>query len=102
MTKVEHARDGADAVHRFSRAIDRAAGAPARILARFDGDDGMARLCLVEAALSDLWPSSTAKELVWLTRSGPREDDAKLQLTAYSAEGAPLCEATFWLASQHV
>ena len=102
MTTVEQAKDGADAVQRFSRTLHRAARAPARILARFDGEDGMARLCAVEAALSELWPSSTAKELVWLTRSGPREDPAKLQLSAFSADGAPLCEAMFRLEPQHV
>jgi hypothetical protein len=47
----------------------------------------MAGLCAVEAALSDLWPPATAKELVWLTRSASAGADL-LHLQAYGPDGS--------------
>jgi hypothetical protein len=96
MTRVDDAKDGADAVQRFRSEIDRTGRAPERIQARFDGEDGMARLCAVEAVLSALWPPSTAKELIWLTRSG-LDDGARLHLRAFAADGELFCDATFRL-----
>jgi hypothetical protein len=94
MTKVDDAKDEADAVQQFSAQLGRRA--PDRIQARLDGRDGMAALCDVEAVLSDLWPPSTAKELVWLTRSG-LDDGDRLHLQAFAADGELLCNATFRL-----
>lgn len=56
----------------------------------------MAGLCAVEAALSDLWPPATAKELVWLTRSASA-GAGLLHLQAYGPDGELMGDATFRL-----
>lgn len=95
MQSFDFALDGADAVRRFSQ--DPGSRRADRIQVRIDAEDGMNRLCAVEAALSDLWPPATAKELVWLTRRGTDEGD-KLHLQAFAADGEVLCRASFRLA----
>lgn len=91
---LEPAEDGADAVRKFAQAL---AGRTAdRIQARLDAGDGMARLCAVEAALCDLWPPGTAKELVWLTRTAAEAGD-RLHLRAFAADGEVLCRVSFRL-----
>src|SRR5438876_1291589 len=99
MTELHQAQDGADAVRRFAAALrDRQ---PNRIQARLNGQDGMARLCAVEAAIADLWPVAIAKELVWLARSGVAEQDV-LHLQALAADGEVLGAAAFRLAPARV
>ena len=92
----EEARDGADAVRRFAAQVSRRAQPPERIRAEMDGEDGMAGLCAVEAAMSDLWPSDIAKELIWLTRAVSTQADL-LHLRAFAADGEVLGDATFRL-----
>ena len=99
MQSFDFALDGADAVRRFaqqpgSRGAD-------RIQVRLDAEDGMDRLCAVEAVLCDLWPPATAKELVWLTRRGADGGD-RLHLQAFAADGEVLCRASFRLAGRGV
>ncbi len=90
----DKAGDAAEAVRRFAAAV---AGRPTdRIQVRLDGENGMDQLCVAEAALSDIWPPATAKELVWLTRSGA-ESGARLHLQAFAADGEVLCRASFRL-----
>jgi hypothetical protein len=93
MTEVDDANDGAEAVRRFAARVGRP---PDRIQARLDGEDGMAGLCAVEAALSDLWPPATAKELVWLTRTASA-GAGLLHLQAYGPGGELWGDATFRL-----
>jgi len=100
MSQVDEARDGADAVRRFAAGLIVRSRAPDRVQARLDGEDGMAGLCQVEAALSDLWPPATAKELVWLTRTAS-SGAGLLRLQAYSADGELLGDATFQLGCGH-
>jgi len=100
MSEVDEARDGAEAVRRFADRLSVRARAPDRVQARLDGEDGMAGLCAVEAALSDLWPPATAKELVWLTRTA-QAGAGLLHLQAYDADGELLGDATFRLGSGH-
>jgi hypothetical protein len=94
MTTVDDARDGADAVRRFAAALGRQP--PERFQARLDGKDGMADLCAVEAVIYDLWPATTAKELVWLKR-GAADDAALLHLQAFASDGELMRAATFRL-----
>jgi hypothetical protein len=94
MTTVDDARDGADAVRRFAAALGRRP--PERIQAKLDGADGMAGLCAVEAVICDLWPATTAKELVWLTRGASAHGDL-LHLQAFASNGDVLGAATFRL-----
>jgi hypothetical protein len=69
MPNCMQAENAAEAVRKFAEPLT---GAPDRVLAKLDGPGGMASLCAVEAALARVWPMSTAKELVWLTRArGP-------------------------------
>lgn len=96
MSEVDEASDGAEAVRRFAARLSARAGVPDRVQARLDGEDGMAGLCAVEAALSDLWPPATAKELVWLTRTA-QAGGALLHLQAYGADGELLGDARFRL-----
>jgi len=95
---VDDAKDGADAVRRFAAQVGCHRRPPERVQARLDGEDGMAGLCAVEAALSDLWPPATAKELVWLTRSASAGADL-LHLQAYGPDGELMGDATFRLES---
>ena len=95
MTKLDEAVDGADAVRKFSDRL-RGRSAPDRIQAQLDGEAGMTGLCQVEAMLCDRWPLGTAKELVWLTRSGQAAGE-RLHLRAFAADGEVLCDATFRL-----
>ncbi|MDB5422646.1 MAG: hypothetical protein JWQ29_62 [Phenylobacterium sp.] len=94
MNDVDEASDGAEAVRRFAARVG--APAPDRIQARLDGEDGMAGLCAVEAALSELWPPATAKELVWLTRTASA-GAGFLHLQAYGPLGELRGDATFRL-----
>ncbi len=96
MSEVDDAKDGAEAVRRFAAQVGVRARVPDRVQARLDGEDGMAGLCAVEAALSDLWPPATAKELVWLTRTASA-GAGLLHLQAYSADGELLGDARFRL-----
>lgn len=91
---IKEARDGEDAVRRFAGQVG--ATPPERVQARLDGADGVARLCSVEAAIADLWPRATAKELVWLTRSGAG-DGALLHLQAFAPDGGVIAAASFRL-----
>jgi len=93
MTQVDEARDGAK-VARHPRP-------PERVQAKLDGEDGMAGLCAVEAALSDLWPPATAKELVWLTRTAQTGGGGLLHLQAYGPDGELMGDATFRLGAGH-
>ena len=95
MSEVDEANDGAEAVRRFAVQVGARARPPERISAKLDGADGMAGLCAVEAAMSDLWPQATAKELVWLTRSVA--DGDLLHLQAFASDGELLCNATYRL-----
>jgi hypothetical protein len=101
MTQVDEARDGAEAVRRFAAKVGRHLRPPERVQAKLDGEDGMAGLCAVEAALSDLWPPATAKELVWLTRTA-QAGGGLLHLQAYGPDGELMGDATFRLGSGHV
>jgi len=96
MSTEEYAADGADAVHKFARALERDIQPAQRIQASLGARDGMATLCAVEAVICDLWPSTTAKELVWLTRRDA-DGDARLQLRAFDSHGELLRSATFRL-----
>jgi len=96
MTKLEQARDAADAVGRFAHAVDRSQGDLDRILAKLEGPGGMASLCAAEAALVARWPAGAARELVWLTRASPAQTDT-LHLQAFEAGGALICAASFSL-----
>ncbi|THD63456.1 hypothetical protein [Phenylobacterium sp.] len=61
------------------------------------GAEGVAGLCEVEAAIAAFWPSSPAKELIWLTlTAGPDS----LELQAF-ANGELLSAATYSLAPAH-
>jgi hypothetical protein len=95
MIQVDEASDGAEAVRRFAAKVSRQ---PERVQAKLDGEDGMARLCAVEAALSDLWPPATAKELVWLTRTA-QAGAGLLHLQAYGPDGELMGDAMFRLGS---
>jgi len=75
--RVDEALDGADAVRLFAEEVG--PRQPDRIQVRLDADDGMTRLCAVEAALASRWPPSTVKELIWLTRT-ERTDGDRLHL----------------------
>jgi hypothetical protein len=101
MPKVDDARDGAEAVRKFATEVGRGGRRAERVQATFGGAHGMATLCEVEAVLSDLWPSTIAKELVWLGRSAMEGDD-RLHLQAFAANGEVLCKATFHLEPRHV
>ena len=60
----------------------------------------MAALCAVEGAIADLWPPTTAKELVWLTGAGAARDGGDgevLHLQARAGDGALLCAVSFRL-----
>ena len=83
------------AVRRF--AADLHPCAPHRIHVELDGPDGMARLCAVEAAVGQLWPPGTAKELVWLTRTASAGGGV-LRLRAFGPDGDVLGDASFPLA----
>jgi len=96
MTQVDEASDGAEAVRRFAAKVGRHPRPPERVQAKLDGADGMAGLCAVEAALSDLWPPATAKELVWLTRT-VQAGAGLLHLQAYGPHGELMGDATFRL-----
>ena len=100
MTQVDEARDGAEAVRRFAAKVSRHARPPERVQAKLDGEDGMAGLCAVEAALSDLWPPATAKELVWLTRTAST-GAGLLHLQAFGPGGELWGDATFRLVARH-
>jgi hypothetical protein len=93
---VDDARDGADAVRRFAAKVSGHRRPPERVQARLDGEDGMAGLCAVEAALSELWPPATAKELVWLTRTASA-GAGLLHLQAFGPDGELMGDATFRL-----
>lgn len=86
------AHDSRDAVARFAAAMH--GRAPARIDARWDGLDGMAALSVVEAAIADLWPAETAKELVWMKRAGVAAGEV-LHLRACAANGVVLGAGAF-------
>ena len=90
----DDACDTEDAVRRFAGQVG--AARPERVLARLDGLDGMSRLCAVEATIAALWPPTTAKELVWLTRTDHRAGDV-LHLQAFADDGAVLAQASFRL-----
>lgn len=100
MTQVDEAKDGAEAVRRFAAQVGRWVRPPDRVQAKLDGEDGMAGLCAIEAALSDLWPPATAKELVWLTRTA-QAGAGLLHLQAYGPDGELMGDATFRLGSGH-
>ena len=93
MSKVDTAPDGANAVKQFAAALR---AQPDQIEARLNGHDGMAGLCAVEAAISALWPPTTSKELVWLTRSEAAVGEV-LHLQARAADGEVIGAATFHL-----
>jgi hypothetical protein len=97
MPNLDQAQDSRDAVQRFAADPALQGRAPERISARLDGGGGMARLVTVEAAIADLWPPTTAKELIWLTGSGGAGGDV-LHLQARAADGALLHGAAFRLA----
>ena len=92
--RVDEALDGADAVRLFAEEVG--PRQPDRIQVRLDADDGMTRLCAVEAALASRWPPSTVKELIWLTRT-ERTDGDRLHLQAFTADGELMEAATFRL-----
>jgi hypothetical protein len=100
MTEFAEANDGAEAVRRFAAQVGGCTRPPDRIQARLDGEDGMAGLCAVETALSDLWPPATAKELIWLTRTA-QAGAGLLHLQAYGPGGELLGDATFRLVPRH-
>ena len=100
MSDLDEAADGAEAVRRFAVRLSERCTAPNRVQAKFDGEDGMSGLCAVEAALSDLWPPATAKELIWLTRTA-KAGEALLQLQAYGADGELLGDAQFRLGPRY-
>ena len=91
---LDDARDGEDAVRRFAGQVGETT--PERVLARLDGADGMSRLCAVEATIAALWPPTTAKELVWLTRADNEAGDV-LHLQAFAPDGVVLARASFRL-----
>ena len=97
MSTVDDARDGADAVRKFAAEVGRGSRTAQRIQVKLAGGDGMATLCAVEAVMSDLWPATTAKELMWLGRSGLHGGD-QLHFEAFGANGERVCDATFRLA----
>jgi hypothetical protein len=66
---------------------------PDRLCVRLHGDDGMASLCAVEAAILDHLAASPAKELIWLTQTAAGDT---LHLQAF-AGGALLMEASYGL-----
>ncbi len=96
MSSVQNARDGTDAVRKFARDLGRDQHPARRILAKLGGEDGMTTLCAVEAVIRDLWPATTAKELVWLTRGGVNDGD-RLELQAFDVNGELLRSAIFRL-----
>jgi hypothetical protein len=90
MTKLDLARD---AVGRFAGLLPSARRADL-LRVRVQGEDGMARLCAVESVIAELWPASTAKEMIWLTRTAAT---ASLHLQAFTRDGELLGEATYGL-----
>ncbi len=95
MPKIESARDEADAVRQFAKAVGRHGLAPERIQARVGGGDGLTSLCAAEAAIRDLLPATTARELVWLSRGQAAGEG--LHLRAYASGGELVGEAVFHL-----
>ena len=94
MLKTELAQDAA---RRFAR--ERLGDCkPDLIRAQWHGDEGIAALCAVEAAIAALWPSLPAKELVWLTQTAAPD---RLHLQAF-VDGLLLQTATYELGSGHV
>lgn len=91
---VDDARDGADAARKFTAEVGRGGRPAQRIQVKLGGEDGMTTLCAVEAVISNLWPSTTAKELMWLGRSGGDQ----LHFEAFSSNGELVCDARFNLA----
>jgi hypothetical protein len=94
MLKTEIAQDAA---RRFARERlqDRR---PDLICAQWHGDEGVAGLCAIEAAIAALWASPPAQELVWLTRTAAPD---RLHLQAF-ADGRLLQTATYELGDAHV
>jgi hypothetical protein len=90
MTTLDLARD---AVGRFAGLLP-SARRPDLLRVRVQGEDGMARLCAIESAIAELWPASTAKEMIWLTRTAATET---LHLQAFTRDGELLGEATYGL-----
>ncbi len=97
MQRVDPARDSADAVKRFAAELRAHHHQPDRIQARLEAKDGIAGLCAAEAAIADLWPPATSKELIWLAGAG-RGDGDLLHLQARAADGELLCAVSFRLA----
>jgi hypothetical protein len=95
MPKIENARDEADAVRQFARTVGRHGPAPERIQVRVGGGDGLTTLCAAEAAIRDLLPATTARELVWLSRG--QAGGEGLHLQAYASGGELVGEAVFRL-----
>ncbi len=94
MSKTEIAQDAA---RRFAqeRLQDRK---PDLIRVQWHGDEGVAGLCAVEAAIAALWASPPAKELVWLARTAAPD---RLHLEAF-VDGQLLQTATYELGDAHV
>ena len=97
MPRLDTAQDSVDAVKRFADELSTQPRAPGLIKARLDGADGVAALCAAEATIDALWPATTSKELVWLTRAAANDGDV-LHLEARAADGEILCATTFRLA----
>jgi hypothetical protein len=96
MTTNADPLNASDAVRRFAADLARRGQRPDRIQAQLGGRDGMAVLCLVEAAISQSWPPTTAKELIWLGGAGDRNADT-LRLQAFAPDGERLHAATYSL-----
>jgi hypothetical protein len=90
MTTIDFARD---AVFRFAGLLP-SSRRPDLLRVRLQSKDGIARLCAIESAIGEHWPASTAKEMIWLTRTAAAET---LHLQAFTRDGELLGEATFGL-----